>query len=103
MKVGGAFDTTQFYWHIVNTLEDDDFEDDVKDLLAWWDRCVSRFLHIVFCLIGLYDSRIFPANHEGLDHMPDYEAMDTDSLALLKAQKAAKRRVLGNATNQADH
>ena len=35
--------------------------------------------------------------------MPDYEAMDTDSLALLKAQKAAKRRALGNATNQADH
>ncbi|KAF8518794.1 hypothetical protein JB92DRAFT_2711998 [Gautieria morchelliformis] len=37
-KVGGTFDTTQFFWHLVQFLEDPDFEEEVQDLLLWWNR-----------------------------------------------------------------
>jgi hypothetical protein len=37
-KVGGPFDTTHFFWHLVKFLEDPDFDDEVQDLLHWWNR-----------------------------------------------------------------
>ncbi|KAF8522529.1 hypothetical protein JB92DRAFT_3110608 [Gautieria morchelliformis] len=75
-KVGGPFDNTHFFWHLVKFLEDPDFEEEVQDLLHWWN------------------SRLFP----GEDELGSNDKT-MDSLALLKTQKAAKRAALQNATN----
>jgi Family of unknown function (DUF6698) len=37
-KVGGPFDSTQFFWHLVTFLEDPDFDEEVQELLRWWNR-----------------------------------------------------------------
>ena len=44
-KVGGAFNSTDFFWHAVEYLEDPFFEDEVKELLDWWNRYVGRVLN----------------------------------------------------------
>ncbi|KAF8472431.1 hypothetical protein JB92DRAFT_3134898 [Gautieria morchelliformis] len=66
-KIGRSFDNTQFFWHMVKFLEDPDFEEEVQELLHWWN------------------SGLFP-NKEELGDKEDV----MDSIALLKAQKAAK-------------
>ncbi|KAF8497284.1 hypothetical protein JB92DRAFT_3125795 [Gautieria morchelliformis] len=76
-KVGGPFDLTHFFWHAVKYLEDPDFEEEVSQLLDWWN------------------SRVLPSSSQ-----PDnFDDGAVDSLAQLKAQKAAKRAALANATN----
>ncbi|KAF8501968.1 hypothetical protein JB92DRAFT_2833638 [Gautieria morchelliformis] len=76
-KVGGPFDLTRFFWHVVKYLEDPDFEEEVSQLLDWWN------------------SRVLPSSSQ-----PDnFDDGAVDSLAQLKAQKAAKRAMLANATN----
>ena len=44
-KVGGAFNSTDFFWHVVEYLEDSFFEDEVKELLDWWNRYVGHVLN----------------------------------------------------------
>ena len=88
---------TKFFWHIVNTLEDPDFDEEVTDLMAWW----NKYAHFHFVLCNLSDfssSRIFPSGHSGASTTDD-NVNERDSLAILKAQKAAKRAALANATN----
>ncbi|KAF8525647.1 hypothetical protein JB92DRAFT_3108727 [Gautieria morchelliformis] len=57
----------KFFFHLVQFLEDPDFEEEVQDLLLWWN------------------SHLFP----GEEQSGDKNKM-MDSLALMKAQKAAK-------------
>ncbi|KIJ54889.1 hypothetical protein M422DRAFT_152696 [Sphaerobolus stellatus SS14] len=37
-KNGGLFCLSDFFWHVVKYLEEPLFEDDVKELLKWWDE-----------------------------------------------------------------
>lgn len=87
---------THFFWHIVATLEEPDFEEEVTELMTWWNKC--SYFHFPVCILSdLSPSRIFPSGHGG--STTDDDGEERDSLALLKVQKAAKWAALGNATN----
>jgi hypothetical protein len=37
-KVGGPFDLTAFFWHVVKFLDDEDFKEEVGELVNWWNH-----------------------------------------------------------------
>ncbi|KIJ38256.1 hypothetical protein M422DRAFT_259165 [Sphaerobolus stellatus SS14] len=79
IRSGGAFCQTTFYWHIMKFLNDPDFEQNIKELLEWWD------------------SEIFPQSKPEQDTLADET---TNPFELMKKQAAAKRAGLTNVTNQ---
>ncbi|KIJ38101.1 hypothetical protein M422DRAFT_33446 [Sphaerobolus stellatus SS14] len=79
IRSGGTFCQTPFYWHIMQFLQEPMFEEEVKELLEWWN------------------SEIFPEWKAEQDTPGDET---TDSLQLMKKQAAAKRAGLTNLTNQ---
>ncbi|KIJ50492.1 hypothetical protein M422DRAFT_245783, partial [Sphaerobolus stellatus SS14] len=79
IRSGGAFCQTSFYWHIMQFLQEPMFEEEVKELLEWWN------------------SEIFPEWKAEQDTPADET---TDSLQLMKKQAAAKRAGLTDLTNQ---
>ncbi|KIJ29827.1 hypothetical protein M422DRAFT_36807 [Sphaerobolus stellatus SS14] len=77
-KNGGSFKTGDFFWHVMDYLEDPDFAEDVKGLLEWWD------------------TQIFPENQE--KSAGTNEACDSRSL--MKKQAAERAKALADRTNQ---
>ena len=47
-KSRGAFDLTKFFWCIIEYLEEPLWEDEVKELLKWWNQCVF-IAEVVYC------------------------------------------------------
>ncbi|GJJ11231.1 hypothetical protein Clacol_005463 [Clathrus columnatus] len=78
-KFSAVFDLLKFYWNIVEYLDEPDAEDEVRDLLDWWNF------------------QIFP---DCKKTTTVFQSQEMDSLALLKAQRAAKRRVRADAESE---
>ncbi|KIJ23031.1 hypothetical protein M422DRAFT_39841, partial [Sphaerobolus stellatus SS14] len=77
-KNGGSFKTGDFFWHVMDYLEDPDFAEDVKGLLEWWD------------------TQIFPENQE----KPADTNEASNSRSLMKKQVAEHAKALADHMNQ---
>ncbi|KIJ47615.1 hypothetical protein M422DRAFT_163757, partial [Sphaerobolus stellatus SS14] len=62
-KTGGAFCPGAFFWH-VKYIEDPQFEDDIKELVAWWNRyIITNFISFGFVLTSYVDKYFPRLNH----------------------------------------
>ena len=83
-------DSETFYLSILDLFEDPEEQDEVRNLLSWWNRYVSICRNVLMCRVNILSSQIFPTYSTG--RRP---ASQNSALARIKAKRALLRG-LGN-------